>query len=116
MRCLSDKLADDGISKENKAKEAPTTKKSSDNATEKIQELLKSMLAEPKISEKEYAEKFTTAPDHRRKKNVLETKSEKIGKVSPLSLFKSVLQPTYFIQHSQCKEQVGLVLFGMKNK
>lgn len=82
MRCLSDKPADDGKTNEIKQSEnVPASKKSSENAKEKIQQLLKKMLAEPTISEEEYAKKFTTAPDHRRKKDVFETKAGKIGKL-----------------------------------
>lgn len=77
VRSLSDKPDDDKVPNI-KPKEPAASKKSSENATEKIQQLLKSMLAEPKISEKEYAEKFATAPDPRRKKEV--KKIENIGK------------------------------------
>lgn len=90
VRCLSDKPTDDGKVPEIEAKQPTAAKKSSENATEKIQELLKSMLAAPKISEKEYAQKFATAPDPRRKnKDMLGAKTEKIGKLSIIS--KSVL-------------------------
>ncbi|KOB69105.1 Mitochondrial ribosomal protein S31, partial [Operophtera brumata] len=79
VRCLSDKPTDDGKVPEIEAKDTTAVKKSSENATEKIQELLRSMLAAPTITEKEYAQKFATAPDPRRKnKDVLETKTEKI--------------------------------------
>ncbi|KAL0901214.1 hypothetical protein ABMA27_006516 [Loxostege sticticalis] len=79
-RCLSDKPSDnDGKSPENKPEVQAPKKISSE--TEKIQELLKKMLAEPKISEKEYREKFATAPEARRRKpkaDEIEVKTEKI--------------------------------------
>lgn len=60
---------------------AAEPKKSSDNATEKIQELLKLMMAEPTIKESEYKDKFATAPVIQRKKKAdeIEVKTEKIG-------------------------------------
>ncbi|XP_063826827.1 small ribosomal subunit protein mS31 [Ostrinia nubilalis] len=80
-RFLSDKPSDnDGKAPENKPEEQETKKISSE--TEKIQELLKKMLAEPKISEKEYREKFATAPEIPRwrkpKADEIEVTSEKI--------------------------------------
>ncbi|CAG9581762.1 unnamed protein product [Danaus chrysippus] len=79
MRCLSDKVPehDAGIP-EIKTKNAKDQKKSSD-ATDKIQSLLKSMMAEPKISDSEYRERFTTAPERRKKQKAdEEVKIEKI--------------------------------------
>lgn len=84
-RCLSDKSFDnDGKMSDIKVKDEETSSKKdkSSEAKEKIQELLKSMLAEPKISESEYRAKFSTAPDlsHRRKKkDELDVKIENIG-------------------------------------
>ncbi|XP_021185601.3 small ribosomal subunit protein mS31 [Helicoverpa armigera] len=67
VRCLADKPSDgDGKALESKAAPAKP-QKSSDNATEKIQELLKLMLAEPKIKESEYKQ-FATAPTIERRK------------------------------------------------
>ncbi|XP_035452973.2 28S ribosomal protein S31, mitochondrial [Spodoptera frugiperda] len=80
VRCLSDKPSDgDGKAPESKSKPA-VTQKSSENATEKIQELLKLMLAEPKIKESEYKDKFATAPviQRRKKGDEIEVKTEKI--------------------------------------
>ncbi|KAH9628373.1 hypothetical protein HF086_015903 [Spodoptera exigua] len=80
VRCLSDKPSDgDGKVPESKEKPA-VTQKSSENATEKIQELLKLMLAEPKIKESEYKDKFATAPviQRRKKGDEIEVKTEKI--------------------------------------
>lgn len=80
-RFFSDKSDGDGKPTEAKA-EAPDTKKKNDSNTEKIQELLKLMMAEPKISEEEYRKKFATAPDipRRKKSDDVEVKKEKIGK------------------------------------
>lgn len=50
-------------------------------ATEKIQELLKLMMAEPKIKESDYKDQFATAPviPRRRKRDEVEVTTEKIG-------------------------------------
>lgn len=90
MRYLSDKPSDnDGKAPEPKAEVPDSRKKMSD--TEKIQELLKKMMAEPKISEKEYREKFATAPEIPRKRkqkpDEIEVKTEKIGKISYLIFY-----------------------------
>ncbi|KAJ8736082.1 hypothetical protein PYW08_006738 [Mythimna loreyi] len=80
VRCLADKPSDsDGKAPESKAKPAEP-QKSSDNATEKIQELLKLMMAEPKIKESEYKDKFASAPVIQRKKksDEIEVKTEQI--------------------------------------
>lgn len=80
VRCLSDKPSDsDGKVPEVQPK-AAEPQKSSDNATEKIQELLKLMMAEPKIKESEYKDKFATAPVVQRKKkgDEIEIKTEQI--------------------------------------
>ncbi|XP_059051129.1 small ribosomal subunit protein mS31 [Achroia grisella] len=78
-RCLSDKPID-GEDKTPEIKANP--EKKTDSNTEKIQELLKLMMAEPKISESEYREKFATAPDvlknRKQKTDVIEAKTEKI--------------------------------------
>ncbi|XP_072939952.1 uncharacterized protein mRpS31 [Epargyreus clarus] len=79
VRCLSEKPPEnDGKIPEKKDLKATTEK--TDSHTEKIQALLKSMLAEPKISETEYREKFTTAPERPRKlkSDKIEVKTEKI--------------------------------------
>lgn len=86
VRYFSDKLSDnDGNAPENKADATDKRKRMSD--TEKIQELLKKMMTEPKISEQEYTEKFATAPEipRRRKQDLdeIEVKTEKIGKFIP---------------------------------
>ncbi|XP_060805397.1 small ribosomal subunit protein mS31 [Amyelois transitella] len=80
-RYFSDKSdSDENISQINKKSQDVNKKK--DENTEKIQELLKSMMAQPKISESEYREKFATAPDipRRRKQrpDEIEVKTEKI--------------------------------------
>lgn len=78
-RCLSDKSKDnDG--KPQVIQDAKKKTVKNDPATEKIQELLKSMMAPPKISEAEYREKFATSPDTRRSKQAdeIEVKTEKI--------------------------------------
>ncbi|KAJ8735815.1 hypothetical protein PYW07_007435 [Mythimna separata] len=80
VRCLADKPSDgDGKIPESKPKPAEP-QKSSDNATERIQELLKLMMAEPKIKESEYKDKFASAPVIQRKKrsDEIEVKTEKI--------------------------------------
>ncbi|KAJ0182315.1 hypothetical protein K1T71_001684 [Dendrolimus kikuchii] len=81
-RCLSDKPFDnDGKVPEVKSQDEEKRNKASDASKEKIQELLKSMLAEPKISESEYRAKFSSAPDlsqRRKKKDELEVKTETI--------------------------------------
>lgn len=85
MRGFADKPTDDGKAPEIQAKEQTKDKKTSDNATEKIQELLKSMMAEPKISETEYRQKFATAPEvprRRKQKDEISVKMEKIGNSS----------------------------------
>ncbi|XP_045490821.1 28S ribosomal protein S31, mitochondrial [Colias croceus] len=76
-RCLSEKPPEhDGKIPEIKSKKE---EKKDDSSTEKIQALLKQMLAEPKISQKEYSEKFTVAPERKRREpDVIETKMEKI--------------------------------------
>lgn len=84
MRCLSDKSKDDGKTPEINAKEDTNEKKKSENLQEKIQELLKSMMAEPKISEAEYREKFATIPDmpkQAKKEEEVTIKMDKIGKL-----------------------------------
>ncbi|KAM3967515.1 mitochondrial ribosomal protein S31 [Aphomia sociella] len=79
VRCLSDKPSD-GDEKFPEIKTNP--EKKSDSNTEKIQELLKLMMSEPKISESEYREKFVTAPEIQRKRkqkaDEIEVKTEKI--------------------------------------
>ncbi|CAH2102163.1 unnamed protein product [Euphydryas editha] len=82
MRCLSDKPPSDQDAKttEGKARDRKEEKKASESSTEKIQALLKMMMTEPKISDSEYREKFTTAPERQKKRtpDVLEVKMEKI--------------------------------------
>ncbi|RVE51941.1 hypothetical protein evm_003407 [Chilo suppressalis] len=84
IRCLSDQASDNnGKVPDSTPEKAGTEKKKLDKNTEKIQELLKQMLAAPKISEKEYREKFATAPERssRRKQaadEIEEVKTEKI--------------------------------------
>ncbi|XP_049882985.1 28S ribosomal protein S31, mitochondrial [Pectinophora gossypiella] len=80
-RCLSDKPSDDGKppKPENQPKTPEAQKKATD--TEKIQQLLKSMLtAKPVISDDEYSKKFTVAPERKRKQkpDEIERKTEKI--------------------------------------
>lgn len=78
---MSDKPSDnDGKVPEVKPN-AEEPQKSSDNATEKIQELLKLMMAEPKIKESEYKDNFARAPVIQRKKkgDEIEVKTEQIG-------------------------------------
>lgn len=82
-RCLCDKGSnDDGKIPEIKPKsDAEPQNKSSQSSTEKIQELLKLMMAEPKIKESDYKDMFTTAPDiprRRKQKDEIEVKTEKI--------------------------------------
>lgn len=81
VRCLSEKPPpdQDGKTPEVKARESKE-KKASESSTEKIQALLKMMMTEPKISDSEYREKFTTAPERQKKHkpDVLEVKMEKI--------------------------------------
>lgn len=82
IRCLSDKPPDhDTKIPEIKSKEQKQEDTKSESSTEKIQALLKSMLAEPKITESEYREKFTTAPDRPKKpkRDAVEVEMAKIG-------------------------------------
>lgn len=82
-RFLADKPSDsDGKAPELKPK-AKEPQKAADSSTEKIQELLKLMMAEPKIKESEYKEKFVTAPqiDRKRRTEKVEVTTEKIGLV-----------------------------------
>jgi hypothetical protein len=60
--------------------EVDTSNKSS---TEKIQDLLKKMMAEPKIPEHEYKDKFSSPPEKvpKRRKVAKMSKSEIIGKL-----------------------------------
>ncbi|CAG9796363.1 unnamed protein product [Diatraea saccharalis] len=83
IRCLSDQASDNnGQPPESKAVGKNVEKKNLDKNTEKIQELLKQMLTPPKISEKEYSEKFATAPERPSKRKLasdeIEMKIEKI--------------------------------------
>ncbi|XP_039756707.1 28S ribosomal protein S31, mitochondrial isoform X2 [Pararge aegeria] len=83
VRCLSDKPPEhDSKMPEIKSRDKKDEKKDTDteSSTEKIQALLKLMLADPKISDSEYRERFTTAPERpkRQKPDVLEVKMEKI--------------------------------------
>ncbi|VVC95229.1 unnamed protein product [Leptidea sinapis] len=77
VRCLSDKPPEnDGKIPEVKIK---SKEKNDDTSTDKIQSLLKSMMIEPKLSQKEYAEKFTLAPERKKREpGELEVKTEKI--------------------------------------
>ncbi|XP_038207860.1 28S ribosomal protein S31, mitochondrial [Zerene cesonia] len=76
-RCLSEKPPEHDAkipeikSKNNESKD--------DSSTEKIQALLKQMLAEPRISQKEYSEKFTVAPERKKREpDVIESNTEQI--------------------------------------
>ncbi|XP_075976390.1 mitochondrial ribosomal protein S31 [Anticarsia gemmatalis] len=81
-RYFSDKPSDnDGKAPEAAPKAPEPQKKASESSTEKIQELLKLMMSEPKIKESEYKDKFTTAPNvprRRKQKDVIEVKTEQI--------------------------------------
>lgn len=89
VRCFSDrptdndgKIPDETIKNERSKKPGTTSQSDSEKATEKIQELLKSMMSGPKFDESEYRAKFTTAPDinrRRKQKDEIEIKTEKIG-------------------------------------
>ncbi|CAH2050805.1 unnamed protein product, partial [Iphiclides podalirius] len=71
VRCLSEKPPEkDGNPPNLKPMDenVQTETSKSESSTEKIQELLKSMMAAPKINETEYKEKFTTAPEIPRQK------------------------------------------------
>ncbi|XP_023949761.1 28S ribosomal protein S31, mitochondrial [Bicyclus anynana] len=82
VRCLSDKPPEhDAKMPEVKAKDPKDEKKDgAESSTEKIQALLKLMMAEPQISDSEYRERFTTAPERpkKQKPDVIEVKMEKI--------------------------------------
>ncbi|XP_034837684.1 small ribosomal subunit protein mS31 [Maniola hyperantus] len=83
VRCLSDKPPEhEAKMPEIKQKDQKDEKKEAgtESSTEKIQALLKLMMAEPKMSDSEYREKFTTAPERpkRPKPDVIEVKMEKI--------------------------------------
>ncbi|XP_053612436.1 small ribosomal subunit protein mS31 [Plodia interpunctella] len=56
--------------------------KKQEDSTEKIQELLKLMMAQPKVSDNEYSEKFVTAPSiprrRKQKSDEIEVKTQKI--------------------------------------
>ncbi|KAJ2948033.1 hypothetical protein O0L34_g9831 [Tuta absoluta] len=83
VRCLSDKPSDsDGNPTDTDQKTTSVAEKKAADSTEKIQQLLKSMMtAQPKISESEYEKKFTVAKDRRRKEKAddeIERKTEKI--------------------------------------
>ncbi|XP_014368746.2 28S ribosomal protein S31, mitochondrial [Papilio machaon] len=69
VRCLSETPPEkDGkVPNIEKKDDKVQNKSNSENPTEKIQALLKSMMAAPKISESEYKEKFTVAPERKRK-------------------------------------------------
>ncbi|XP_030022148.1 28S ribosomal protein S31, mitochondrial [Manduca sexta] len=79
IRYFSDKPTDNGKTPEISPKSQEQSNKK-DVATEKIQELLKSMMAQPTIDEAEYREKFATAPGRPRrpKDDEIEVKTEKI--------------------------------------
>ncbi|XP_047520064.1 28S ribosomal protein S31, mitochondrial-like [Pieris napi] len=55
----------------------PKSQEKQNESTTKIQELLKKMLAEPKISQEEYEKKFVVAPE-RKKRDTIEVKKENI--------------------------------------
>lgn len=82
MRCLSEKPPEKDGKIANIEEKDDKAQNKTENATEKIQALLKSMMAAPKISENEYTEKFTVAPERNRKPkgDEIERKTQKIGK------------------------------------
>lgn len=94
LRCFSEKPTDDGKLPETQPKHQEEKNKISTNATEKIQELLKSMMAEPKISEAEYRERFATAPDipkRQKQEDEISVKMEKMGKFIQFHKYKIML-------------------------
>ncbi|CAH0592840.1 unnamed protein product [Chrysodeixis includens] len=81
VRYLADKPSDNDGKVPESEPVAKTPQKTSDKAsTEKIQELLKLMMAEPKIKESDYKHQFATAPviPRRRKRDEVEVTTEKI--------------------------------------
>ncbi|KAL4716824.1 hypothetical protein ACJJTC_012635 [Scirpophaga incertulas] len=83
VRFFSDKSSEnDGKCSDSKTNPKDMKQRSSDSSKEKIQDLLKLMLSESKISEKEYRDKFVTAPEKppkvKKESGVIETKTEKI--------------------------------------
>lgn len=75
------KVLDEPVKNEKTKKLRTTSQGDSESATEKIQELLKSMMSGPKFDESEYREKFATAPEitrRRKQKDEIEVKTEKI--------------------------------------
>ncbi|XP_026319337.1 28S ribosomal protein S31, mitochondrial [Hyposmocoma kahamanoa] len=85
-RSLSDKPSgSDERAPESKIKETNTSvkkEKKASESTEKIQALLKMMLEKPKISQQEYEDQFTVAPErprrHKQLADEIEVKTEKI--------------------------------------
>ncbi|XP_041975837.1 28S ribosomal protein S31, mitochondrial [Aricia agestis] len=79
IRCVSDKPPAKDGELPNTEPEKPKDDKNFKSSTEKIQNLLKSMLEKPVISENEYRDKFTTAPERKRKQSdIIHAKTEKI--------------------------------------